>query len=122
MKKLILTAVLSLAIGAGAAMAQARGPNGGMVGGTGDHQVELVIAPAQISIYLLDDGQPTSVRGASVRAVVQEGGRTVNVALEPNGPNRLSGTLTAPLPKGARVVVSGRDSHGHSVSARFVVP
>lgn len=121
MKTLILAAALTLAIGAGAALAQA-GPNGGMIAGTGEHQVELVIAPAQISIYLLDDGKPTSVRGATVRAVVQEGGRTTTVALEPNGPNRLSGPLAAPLPKGARVVVSGRDSHGHAVSARFVVP
>lgn len=122
MKNIILTTALVLAVAAGTALAQRSGPNGGMVAGSADHQVELVVAPTEISIYLLDDGKVTAVQGANVRAVVQDAGRTITVALAANGPNRLAGRLEAPLTKGARVVISGRDGHNHSVSARFVVP
>ncbi len=122
MKTSLLAAVLALAIAGGAALAQARGPNGGMVGGPADHQVEVVIAPTEISVYLLHDGKVSTVEGATVRAVVQDGGRTINVALAASGANRLVGRLEAPLASGARLVVSGRDGHSHSVSARFVVP
>lgn len=122
MKTTFIAAVLAVAIGAGAALAQARGPNGGMVGGPADHQVELVVAPAEISVYLLHDGKVSTVEGSAVRAVVQDGGRTTNVALAASGPNRLVGRLEAPLASGARVVISGRDNHNHSISARFVVP
>lgn len=122
MKSLITAIVIALAVATGSATAQRAGPNGGMIGGTGDHQVELVIAPAEISVFLIDDGKVTPVQGATIRAVVQEGGRTINVALSPNGTTRLTGRLEAPLAKGARVVITGRDGHNHSVSARFVVP
>ncbi len=122
MKNIILAAALVLAVATGSALAQRTGPNGGMIGGSADHQVELVIAPAEISVYLLEDGKVTPVQGANVRAVVQDAGRTINVALAASGPNRLAGRLEAPLAKGARVVISGRDGHNHSVSARFVVP
>jgi hypothetical protein len=122
MKTIILAVALVLGIATGSAIAQRTGPNGGMIGGSADHQVELVIAPAEISVYLLDDGKVTPVQGANVRAVVQDAGRTINVALAASGPNRLIGRLEAPLAKGARIVISGRDSHNHSVSARFVVP
>jgi len=122
MKTTFIAAALALAITTGAAFAQGRGPNGGMVGGPADHQVELVVAPAEISVYLLHDGKVSTVEGATVRAVVQEGGRTTNVALAASGPNRLIGKLEAPLASGARVVISGRDGHSHSVSARFVIP
>lgn len=122
MKNIILAATLVLGLATGASFAQRPGPNGGMVAGSADHQVELVVAPSEISVYLLDDGKVTSVQGANVRAVVQDAGRTINVALSASGPNRLAGRLEAPLAKGARVVISGRDGHNHSVSARFVVP
>lgn len=122
MKSIILAAALVLAVATGSAIAQRTGPNGGMVAGSADHQVELVIAPAEISVYLLDGGKVTPVQGANIRAVVQDAGRTINVALAAGGPNRLVGRLETPLAKGARVVISGRDSENHSVSARFVVP
>jgi hypothetical protein len=122
MKKIILAATLALTVATGSAIAQRTGPNGGMLAGSADHQVELVVAPTEISVYLLDDGKVTAVQGANVRAVVQDAGRTINVALAANGPNRLTGRLEAPLAKGARVVISGRDGHNHSVSARFVMP
>jgi hypothetical protein len=117
-----LAALLAIAATGGVALAQRPGPNGGLVGGSGDHQVELVASPTELAVYLLDDGKPSPVQGSTIRAVVQDGGRTINVALAVSAPTRLTGRLEAPLAKGARVVISGRDGHGHSVSARFVIP
>lgn len=105
------------------ASAQTRtGPNGGMVAGASGHEIELVIAPAQITIFMMDHGQPASARNATVRAVIQTGQQTATVQLVAGEGNRMTGQLAAPLAKGARVVISGRMADGDNVSARFVVP
>ncbi len=93
-----------------------------MVGGSGDHQVELVVAPAEISVYLLHDGKVDTVQGATVRASFRMAGARPMSRLTASGSNRLVGKLEAPLASGARVVISGRDNHSHSISARFVLP
>lgn len=117
---------MSLVIGLGlatAAMAQAPkvGPNGGMVAGKDGHEAELVVSPTEISIFLIDGGKPQPIGKSAVRAVVQQGGQTTTVALTSVENKRLVGTLAAPLAKGAIVVLTGKDDHGHGVSARFVV-
>ena len=52
---------------------------------------------------------------------VQAGGQTATVTLAPAPPNRLVGTLGAPLPAGARVVFNGTMADGDRVTARYVV-
>lgn len=105
------------------AMAQpARGPNGGPVVVDHGHPIELVVQGTTLTIHFGEEGgRPTSSRGASGRAVVQSGGRTVNLALQPAEPNRLTATLPAPLAAGARVAFTGQMADGHRVAARFVV-
>jgi len=39
----------------------------------------------------------------------------------PAEPNRLVGTLAAPLPAGARVVFTGTMADGHRVTGRYVM-
>jgi hypothetical protein len=56
--------------------AQTTGPNGGLVGGTGSHQVELVVSSTELTVYLLEHGKIHETKGASFRAVVQQGGKT----------------------------------------------
>ena len=106
------------------ALAQApkKGPHGGMVGGSGGHEVELVIAGADVSIYVLEAGKVSPVGKAQLRMVVQSGGKTVNHPLTVAAADRLAAKLPDALPKGSIVVISGRDDHGHSVSARFTIP
>ena len=104
------------------ALAQSKGPNGGMISGTGDHKTELVVSPTDIAVYLLHDGKVDETTGTTLRAVVQQGGKTTNITLADQGGKRLVGKLPAPLAKGAIVVVTGKDHHGGPVNARYVIP
>jgi hypothetical protein len=104
------------------AIAQRRGPNGGMLAGGEGHEVELVAEAMAIRVYLIDHGRVAPPRaGATARLVIQEGqaNRTVNLAA--NG-DAFVATLDTPIAAGARVVVSGRMPGGHTVQGRFVMP
>lgn len=103
------------------ARAQGLGPNGGMLGGTGSHQAELVVAPEQLTVYLLENGKAHESKGASFRIMVQQEGKTTTINLTDDGGKRLVGKLPAPLAKGAIVVLTGKDHHGDQLSARYVV-
>ncbi len=89
--------------------------------GEKDHPVELVISASSLTIYLIDDGKVSSAKGASARAIVQDGSSNKTIALTADG-DKLVGKIEAPLNKGARVVISGKDGHGHNLQGRFVVP
>jgi len=117
---------MGLLIGLGLAptvMAQTArtGPNGGMIAGKDGHEAELVVGPTEIAIYLIDEGKAQPIGKSAVRAVIQQDGKTTTVALVSNENKRLVGALAAPLAKGAIVVLTGKDDHGHGVSARFVI-
>ena len=121
MRRLALTvASAAFAVVAGTARAQSTGPNGGLVGGTGSHQTELVVNATGITIYRLEQGKPHDTKGASLRAVVQQRGKTTTINLADQG-GKLVATLPGPLDKGAIVVVTGKDSHGDQFSARYVI-
>jgi hypothetical protein len=113
----LATAVLILA---GSALAQGTGPNGGLLGGTGDHQTELVITPTELTVYIIEHGKIGEAKGSTFRAVVQQSGKTKTINLSSNG-KRLVGKLDAPLQKGAVVVVTGKDHHGDQFNTRYVI-
>jgi hypothetical protein len=116
-------AVAAIAVGlAVTAVAQSKGPNGGMVAGTGSHKTELVVSQTELVVYLLQDGKAHETKGATLRAVVQQGGKTSTINLADQQGKRLVGKLSAPLAKGAIVVVTGKDDHGDPVNARYVIP
>ena len=122
MRKIILTLALAATLGGAApALAQTKGPNGGLVSGEKGHAVELIASATDIVVYLLEDGKVEAPKGATVRAVVQDGSKNETVTLTVDG-NKLVGKLNAPLNKGARVVISGKDGAGHTVQGRFVIP
>jgi len=98
-----------------------KGPNGGMVGGSSGHDVELVLSGVEASVYVLDDGKVVAVGKAQLRMVIQSGGKTTNYSLTLAEPNRLTAKFPEPLPKGSIVVITGRDDHGHSLTARFTI-
>ena len=101
--------------------AQGTGPNGGLVAGTGSHKTELVVSPTALTVYLLEDGKPHKSNGTTMRAVVQQGGKTITINFVDQEGKRLVGKLEAPLSKGAIVVVTGKDHHGDQFNARYVV-
>ena len=119
-----MAAASILVVGASGPKAQGHAhgaKHGGLyVEAEGHHGVELVLAPAAIKFYLSDDDKPMDLVGAEFRAVVQADGKNTVVPLKVDG-DGLTGSLTAALPSGAIVVISGKDRHGHAVQARFVV-
>ncbi len=118
--------ILALAIAAwplaAAAHEMAKGPNGGPVVDSAGHHVELVAKGSELGLFLTEaDDKPLASAGTkNARAIVQDGGKTATVQLQPAEPNKLVGLLPQPLGKGARVVVSATMADGHAVQARFV--
>jgi len=117
----LVLATASFLAAAGAVLAQGTGPNGGLLGGSGTHQTELVVSPADVTVYLLENGKPHESKGASVRAVIQQGGKTATLDLADQDGKKLVAKLPAPLEKGAIVVVAGKDSHGDRFNTRYVI-
>jgi hypothetical protein len=118
--KIVLAFLLSLLM-APMALAQPTGPNGGILGGSGDHQTELVVTPTELTVYIIEHGKAHSTKGTSLRAVVQQGGKSTTVALVDVEGKKLVGKLDAPLGAGAIVVVTGKDDHGAVLTGRFTI-
>jgi hypothetical protein len=97
------------------------GPNGGLVAGTGSHKTELVVGQVDLTVYLLEDGKPHESKGTTLRAVIQQAGKTTTVDFADQAGKRLVAKLPAPLDKGAIVVLSGKDHHGDRFSARYTI-
>ncbi|HEV2565306.1 MAG TPA: hypothetical protein VGU19_09495 [Microvirga sp.] len=122
MKHLILTLALAAAPLGATAHEMAKGPNGGPVVDSAGHHVEMVAQGSELVLFLTEaDDKPLASAGTkNARAIVQDGGKTATVQLQPAEPNKLVGALPQPLGSGARVVVSATMADGHAVQARFV--
>lgn len=117
-----LTGMLAMPLAA-SAHETAKGPHGGPVVEAAGHHVEFVPSATEMTFFLSGNkDEPISPTGAKMKAIVQDSGKTTQVELKPAEPDKLSGTLASPLTKGAKVVLSGTLSDGHSLQARFVVP
>jgi hypothetical protein len=114
-------ALLGVGIAFGAAAQGAKkGDNGGDVVVMEGHPIEFFTKGQQITFYVLEDDakSPTPTKGFSGRAVIQDGGKTIAVALSPAEPNMFVGQLPMPLGSKARVVFSAKVP-GHTLQARF---
>jgi hypothetical protein len=118
----LAASVLLASVAIASAHELAKGPNGGPVVDSAGHHLEMVDKGSELVLFLTEaDDKPLASSGVkSARAIVQDGGRTAQVTLQPAEPNRLVGTLPQPLGSGARVVVSATMADGHAVQARFV--
>ena len=70
---------------------------------------------------MLDGGKPHESTGTRLRAVIQQAGKTTTLNLADQKGQKLVAKLPAPLAKGAVVVLTGKDDHGHALNARFVI-
>lgn len=122
MKRILLALTLGAAPFAASSHEMAKGPNGGPVVDSAGHHVEMVAKGAELVLFLSEhNDKPLASAGTkNARAIVQDGGKTATVTLQPAEPNKLIGALAQPLGKGARVVVSATLADGHVVQARFV--
>jgi hypothetical protein len=97
-----------------------KGANGGTVVTSQGHPIEFVPKGQELVFYVSDDdGSPLPTKDMRGRATVQDSGKTTTVPLEPATPNMMVGKLQTPLGPKARVVFSA-NSHGHSLTARYV--
>lgn len=85
----------------------------------GHHGVEMIAGSDVLVFHLSEDGKPMDLAGSSFRAVVQSKAGNKILSLTIKGTS-LSAALDAPLPKGAKIALTGKDSHGHTIQARFV--
>ena len=86
----------------------------------GDHQaVEMVVRGTEISFYVSEDDKPADLDGGTFRLFVQNGSDVMSSGLTIKG-NRLIAKLAKPVASGAKVVLTGKDGHGHVLQARFV--
>jgi len=116
MRPRLTTLLLALVLSGPAAAA---GPNGGQIAMAEDHPVELVATDTGLTFFVSEgDGQPLPTTGLTGKAYIQAGGKTETVPLKGAAPNRFVGELKAPLPPGAKIVLSAR-VHGHGLQARF---
>jgi hypothetical protein len=117
----LILATAGLLASAGYVLAQQSGPNGGLVAGAGHHKTELIISPTDLAVYLLEDGKPHGSKGVTMRAVIQQGGKTTTLNLADLDGKKLGTKLSAPIEKGAIIVLTGKDDHGHQLNARYVI-
>ena len=115
----VIVAALMLAT-AVPVLAQSKGPNGGLVAGKG-HQTELVVSPTELTVFLLEDGKPHEAKGTTMRAVIQQAGKTTTLNFVDHKGQKLIAKLPAPLENGAIVVLTGKDHHGDQFNARYVI-
>ena len=85
----------------------------------GHHGVEMVSDATSIAFYLSEEHKPMVLTGGSFKVIIQNGSDTKIVPLTIDG-NKLSAKLDAELLKGAKLAMSGKDAHGHTIQARFV--
>ena len=117
----LVLATVGLLATVGHVLAQQTGPNGGLLGGKGGHQTELLVTPTDLTVFLLEDGKPHESKGTTMRAVIQQSGKTTTISFADHDGKKLVAKLPAPLEKGAIVVLTGKDHHGDQLNARYLI-
>ena len=116
----IAAAVLSFAVGfAGPVLAKAAAKHGGQTAVVaGHHDAELVISPTALTLYLTNHGKPLVPADNAIKATIQEGEKKSEVLMKAEGDKAVA-QLAVPLAKGAIIVLTGKISGGHGMTARF---
>lgn len=120
MSKLIASTTLAIALSlAGPAIAQKAAKHGGQTAVVaGHHDAELVISPTALTLYLTNHGKPLIPADNAIKATIQVGDKKTEVLMKAEGEKAVA-PLAAPLAKGTIVVLTGKISGGHGMTARF---
>ena len=123
MKRILMSALLSIAIAAPAGAHDPRpGPNGGLkVDAGANHHAELVAdGTPQVVVFLFDaEDKPVEAQGYSANAILIVGGATQRFPLQPAEGNRLIGSAAVPVPAGVKGAVQITGPDGATAQARF---
>lgn len=95
--------------------------HGGQFIETADHHgVEMVVSGTSLVFHMTEDHKPLDVTGSKFKAIIQTDAGTRMVDLNAEG-TTLTATLDSALTKGAKIALSGKDTHGAVIQARFVL-
>jgi hypothetical protein len=118
-KSLAVAALAALAFSL-PAVAQKAAKHGGQTAVVaGHHDAELVIQPTQLVLYLTNHGKPLVPADNAIKATIQDGDKKTELLMKADGDKAVA-PLAAPLGKGAIILLSGKISGGHALTARFV--
>ncbi len=82
--------------------------------------IELVASDDKLTFHITEHLEPMEMQsGPGFNAIVQSDAGTKMLPLTPEG-TTLIAPLTEPIPKGARIVLTGKDKDGLALQARFV--
>jgi hypothetical protein len=97
-----------------------KGPTGGQVADAGEYHVEVLAKSNLIEVFLSDaSDKPLAATGFKGLAILLIDGKQQRVALDPAGPDRLSGKATGHASPVVKGVVQLTTPKGNSVQARF---
>jgi len=123
LRKLFITVgvamVLSAPVTAVAQKAPAPKHGGQTAVVAGHHDAELVISPTALTLYLTNHGKPLVPADNAIKATIQNGSKRIEVLMKADGDKAVA-PLSEPIGKGAIILLSGKISGGHALSARFV--
>ena len=119
--------ILALAIAFGSsavALAEERHDHSSQHGGQfvlidGHQGVEMVLGANSVTFYVTENDKPVNLNGASFKAVVQTKAGVKLYPLSIEG-GTLEAQLKESIPPGAKIALTGKDGHGHTLQARFV--
>ena len=77
-----------------------------------------MISPTTLTLYLANHGKPLVPADNAIKATIQEGEKKTELLMKAEG-NTAVAPLAAPLAKGAIIVLTGKISGGHGMTARF---
>lgn len=98
----------------------ARGPNGGQLTDAGTYHVELVGKGTRLVVFVSDANEkPLPAAGFKALAILVIDGKPQRIPLQPDGPDRLSGPLPAPLASPAKGVLQLTAPDGTVAQAKF---
>ncbi len=83
------------------------------------HGIEMVATDSKLVFHMTEDLEPIDMTGGTFKVFIQADTETEALTLKPEG-SMLTTELSSPLPKGAKIALSGKDADGHSLQARFV--
>lgn len=92
---------------------------GQYVEGDNHHGIEMVATGNSLTFHVSAHHQPLDLAGSNFKVVVQTEAGTTMLPLSIEG-SALKTVLSSALPKGAKVVVTGKDGKGKTIQARFL--
>jgi len=127
MKRLALTFLMALSLGAGfmsaatqTAHSHGTGPRGGQIGHAELFHVEMVTDKSKLDIYIYDENMnPISLDQFEVSATIQAGNQRDKIDLAAAGANKMNGESALMVETGVKIILLLKPKGKPQVQVRF---